>query len=166
MKLSEYMKAVKASATGERTGRQMVLAVDCSEGGTAASPDEYAVVANHVENHGASLNAKTAEKSYIGEGETVLKTGVQRTFAVTGQLLRGDEFHDTMNSHAMKFGVGSEVQRSYVYFDPGTKKGEKGMVTISVNKDGAGAAGDPGDIDVTLSAIGTPEEYTYTEAEG
>lgn len=165
MKLSEYMKAVKASATGERTGRQMVLAVDCTEGGTAASVDEYAVVANHIENHGASLSPKTVDKSYIGEGEMTLKTGAQRTFAVTGQLLRGDEFHDTMNSHAIKYGVGSEVQRSYVYFDPGTKKGEKGMVTISVNKDGAGAAGDPGDIDVSLAVIGTPEEFTYTNAE-
>lgn len=165
MKLSEYMKEVKASATGERTGRQMVLAVDCTEGGAAQSPDEYAVVANHVENHGASLNAKTTDKSYIGEGEMSLKTGVQRTFAITGQLLRGDEFHDTMNSHAMKYGIGSEVQRGYVYFDPGTMKGEKGRVTISVNKDGAGAAGDPGDIDVTLAVHGIPEEYTYEATE-
>ena len=81
MKLKDYMKEVTASATGERTGRQMVLAVDCTEGGSAASPDEYAVVANHVENHGASLNAKTTDKSYIGEGEMTLKTGVLKRSA-------------------------------------------------------------------------------------
>lgn len=163
MDLKTYMAAVKAAATGERTGRQMVLAVDCSTAdGTSSNVDAYAVVANHVENHGASLNAKTSDKSYIGEGDMTLRTGVQRVFSVTGQLLRGDTFHDFINSHAIKYGVGSEVQRDYVYFDPGTKKGEKGRVTISVNKDGSGAAGDPGDIDVTLSVIGTPEEYTYT----
>lgn len=164
MKLSEYMAAVKAAATGERTGRQMVLAVDCSAEGKATSVDDYAVVAQHVENHGASLSPTTVDKSYIGEGETTLKTGAKRSFAVTGQLLRGDEFHDFINSHAIKYGVGSEVQRGYVYFDPGTKKGEKGIVTIAVNKDGAGAANDPGDIDVALSAVGTPDEFTYPEA--
>lgn len=164
MKLSEYMAEVKASATGERTGRQMVLAVDCSEDGKAASVGEYVVIAQHIENHGASLSPNTVDKSYIGEGETTLKTGTKRSFAITGQLLRGDEFHDFINSHAIKYGVGSAVKRGYAYLDPGAKKGEKGTVTIAVNKDGSGAAGDPGDIDVTLSVDGTPDEYTYPEA--
>lgn len=165
MELKTYMAAVTASATGERTGRQMVLAVDCGTQETSTGVGSFAVVANHVENHGASLNAKTNDKSYIGEGDMTLRTGVQRVFSVTGQLLRGDTFHDFINSHAIKYGVGSEVQRGYVYFDPGTKKGEKGRVTISVNKDGSGAASDPGDIDVTLSVIGTPEEYEYVTEE-
>lgn len=164
MKLSEYMAAVSAAATGERTGRQMVLAVDCTASHSPASPDDYAIVAQHIENHGASLSPTTVDKAYIGEGETTLKTGTKRTFNVTGQLLRGDDFHDFINSHEIKYGVGSSVQRDYVYFDPGTKKGEKGIVTIAVNKDGAGAASDPGDIDVTLSVVGTPEEFTYTSS--
>ena len=140
----------------------MVLAINCSE---EANTDvgSYTVVANHIENHGASLSAKTVDKSYIGEGDMTLKMSTQRTFTVTGQLLRGDPFHDFINSHAIKYGVGSDVQKDYVYFDPGTKSGEKGQVTISVNKDGAGAASDPGDIDVSLAVIGTPEEFTYTE---
>lgn len=165
MKLSVFMAALGASvaATGERTGRQMVLAVDCSAGTPATAVGNYAVVGPHIENHGASLSAKTTDKSYVGEGDMTLKTGTQRTFGVTGQLLRGDEFHDFINQHAIKYGVGSAVQRSYVYFDPGTGEGEKGIVTIVVNKDGAGAAGDPGDIDVTLSAQGTPEEFTYED---
>lgn len=54
MKLSDYMNAAataNAPATGERVGRQMVLALDCSDGtGTAVS--DYAVIANHVENVG------------------------------------------------------------------------------------------------------------------
>lgn len=164
MKLSEFMAAAKQySATGERTGRQMVLALDCSEDGSAEVKD-YAVIANHVENVGASLSGKTVDKEYIGEGASTIKSSTQRSFDVTGQLLRGDEFHDFVCSHAIKYGVGSAVQRKYVYFDPGTMKGETGTATIVVNKDGAGAAGDPGDIDVSLSVAGTPEEYTYSDA--
>lgn len=163
MTLAEYMAAVAASvaATGERTGRQMVLALDCSASGDA-EVSAYAVVANHIENHGASLNAKTADKSYIGEGDSTLKMSTQRVFDVSGQLLRGDTFHDFINSHAIKFGVGSAVQRNYVYFDPGTGEGEKGTVTIIVNKDGAAAASDPADIDVRLASVGVAEEFSYS----
>lgn len=163
MTLSTYMAAVASSVAdeGERTGRQMVLALDCSENGDADVAN-YAVVANHIENHGASLNPKTADKSYIGEGDSTLKMSTQRTFDITGQLLRGDDFHDFINAHAIKFGVGSTVQRNYVYFDPGTGEGEKGVVTVIVNKDGAAAASDPADIDVRLAACGMPEEYTYS----
>lgn len=163
MTLATYMAAVESSvaATGERTGRQMILAVDCSNDGDAEI-SAYAVVANHIENHGASLNPKTVDKSYIGEGDSTLKTSTQRTFDVAGQLLRGDAFHDFVTSHAIKYGVGTDIQRNYVYFDPGTGKGEKGSLTIIVNKDGAAAAGDPADIDVRLAVNGTPEEYTYS----
>lgn len=166
MKLSTYMAAVAASvvATGERTGRQMVLGIDCSADGNA-DVGEYAVVANHVENHGASLNGKTADKSYIGEGDSTLKVSTQRQFDITGQLLRGDDFHDFINSHKIKYGTGATVQRPYVYFDPGTGEGEKGVVTIVVNKDGSAAAGDPADIDVRLSSVGVPEEYEYSAEE-
>ena len=163
MKLSTYMAAVASTVSdeGERMGRQMVLALDCSENGDSTEAN-YAVVANHIENHGASLNAKTADKSYIGEGDSTIKMSTQRTFDVAGQLLRGDEFHDFINSFAIKFGVGSAVQRNYVYFDPGTGEGEKGVMTIIVNKDGAAAASDPADIDVRLAACGIPTEYTYS----
>ena len=163
MKLSDYMAAVAASvsATGERTGRQVVLAIDCSADGDATVAN-YAVVANHVENHGAALNAKTVDKSYIGEGDSTLKTSTQRTFNVTGQLLRGDEFQDFVTSHAIKYGVGTEIVRNYVYFDPGTGDGETGQLAIIVNNDGAAAASDPADIDITLAVAGTPDEYTYS----
>lgn len=163
MKLSDYIAAAQAAAasTGERTGRQMVLAVDCSTDGDATVAN-YAVVANHIENHGAALNPKTADKSYIGEGDSTLKTGTQRTFDVVGQLLRGDDFHDFVCSHGVKYGVGSEVQRNYVYFDPGTGEGESGKVTIIVNKDGAAGASDPADLDVRLAVVGIPAEYTYS----
>lgn len=166
MTLAEFMAVAKQnnqfSANGERTGRQMVLAVDCSEDGSTEEKD-YVVVANHVENVGASLSGKTTDKEYIGEGSMTIKSSTKRSFDISGQLLRGDPFHDFICSHKIKYGVGSAVQRKYVYFDPGTMKGESGTVTIVVNKDGAGAAGDPGDIDVTMDVAGTPDEYTYSE---
>ncbi len=167
MKLSEYISAAQSAAasTGERTGRQMVLAVDCSADGDDTVAN-YAVVANHIENHGAALSPKTADKSYIGEGDSTLKTGTQRTFDVTGQLLRGDTFHDFVCSHAIKYGVGSAVQRNYVYFDPGTGEGESGKVTIITNKDGAAGASDPADLDVRLAVVGIPSEYTYSAGNG
>lgn len=167
MKLSEYISAAQSAAasTGERTGRQMVLAVDCSADGDATVAN-YAVVANHIENHGAALSPKTADKSYIGEGDSTLKTGTQRTFDVTGQLLRGDDFHDFVCSHDIKYGVGSTVQRNYVYFDPGTGEGESGKVTIITNKDGAAGASDPADLDVRLAVVGIPSEYTYSAGNG
>lgn len=167
MKLSEYMAAAAMAAipsTGVRVGRQMVLALDCGTGATTTPISDYAVIANHVENVGAALSGKTVDKEYIGEGASTLKTSTQRTFSVTGQLLRGETFHDFINSHAIKYGVGSEVQRKYVYFDAGTKRGETGTVSIIVNKDGASAAGDLGDIDVALSVVGTPTEYNYATA--
>ena len=163
MKLSEYMTAVAASvsATGERTGRQIVLAIDCSAQGNAEVAN-YAVVANHIQDHGAKLNPKTDEKSYIGEGDSTLKTSTQRTFSVTGQLLRGDEFQDFVTSHGIKYGVGTEIVRKYVYFDPGTGDGETGELAIIVENDGAAAASDPADISVTLAVNGIPAEYSYT----
>lgn len=168
MKLSEYLAASAAVAdvvaTGERTGSQMVLAVDCSENGNADIAD-YAVVAAHIENQGAALSPTTTDKEYIHEGPTTVKSSTKRTFSVTGQLLRGDEFHDFIASHKIKYGKGNTVQRKYVYFDPGTGKGECGDVIIIVNNDGAAAAGVAADIDVALNAVGTPSEYTHEELE-
>jgi hypothetical protein len=162
MTLTAYMAQVPAvPATGEIVGRKKVLAMDCSATGNAEVAD-YTVVAYHVENVGAALSGKTVDKEYIGEGSSTVKTGTQRTFSVVGQLLRGDEFHDFINSHAVKYGIGSAVKRGYVFFDAGTGTGEKGIVTIIVNNDGNGPAGDLVDIDVSLNVDGTPDEYTWT----
>ena len=164
MKLSDYMNAMGAApATGERIGRQMVLAVDCSEAGSETE-GEYAVVAYHFENVGASLSAGTVDKSYIGEGESTVKTSTQRTFSLSGQRLVGEEFQDFCCGHAIKYGTGSEVQRKYVYFDSGTKKGEKGTCTIIVKNDGSAAAGNPTDVQIDLNVNGVPEEFEWKGA--
>lgn len=162
MLLSEYMgKVLAAEATGEYNGRDMVLAVDCTEDGSAESPSAYTYAGAHIENYGATLNPKTEDKSYVYEGDSTLKLSTQRVFSVTGQRLISDAFQDFICSHAVAFGKGSQVQRPYVYFHSGTKKGEQGICTIIVNNDGNGAASSPADIDVELRCHST-KEYTYS----
>lgn len=163
MKLSEYMAALTAAeATGEYVGRDMVFAMDCSENGTATSIGDYAIAGPHVEDMGATLNPTSEDKSYIAEGDSTIKTSTKRSFTVTGQRLIGDTFQDFVCSFAIKYGKGSVVQRPYVYFHAGTKKGESGVVTILVKKDGAGAASATADIEVELQSCAIPVEYTYT----
>lgn len=124
MKLSEYMEALTAAeATGEYVGRDMVFAMDCSENGTATSIGDYAIAGPHVEDMGATLNPTSEDKSYIAEGDSTIKTSTKRSFTVTGQRLIGDTFQDFVCSFAIKYGKGSVVQRPYVYFHAGTKKG-------------------------------------------
>lgn len=165
MKLSEYMKKITAAkATGEYVGRDMVLALDCSEEGSSTAVGDYEVAGPHVEDVGASLTPTSTDKSYIYEGDSTLKTSTKRGFSVTGQRIIGDGFQDFVCSHAIKYGTGSAVQRNYVYFHTGTKQGESGMVTILTKKDGSGAASSAADIEVELQSCAMPEEYTYTTA--
>lgn len=164
MKLSEYMAAITAAeATGEYVGRDMVFAMDCSEDGAAKDVGDYAIAGPHVEDMGATLTPASTDKSYIYEGDSTLKTSTKRSFSVTGQRLIGDAFQDFVTSFAIKYGKGSAVQRPYVYFHSGTKQGEKGVVTILVKKDGAGAASATADIEVELQSCAIPVEYTYAD---
>lgn len=165
MKLSEFMAEVtrNASATGEVSANRMLLAVDCSASGDA-EVGEYAIAFVHVENVGAALSPKTTDKNYLYEGASTLKTDTQRTFAVTGQRFLGDAFQDFVCSHDIKFGVGSEVMRKYVYFNVDSGEGESGTATVVTKKDGSAASGNPTDIEVELLVVGAPAEYTYMEA--
>ena len=164
MKISEYMaKVTAASSTGEYVGRDMVLGLDCSEAASpAAKPGDYTYVGVHVEDYGAKLEASTEDKSYVYEGDSTIKTSTKRTFQITGQDYISDDFMDFIRSFAVKFGKGSAVQRGYVYFHNGTKKVEKGTMTIIVNSDGSGAASSTADVDVELKSCGPVEEYTYS----
>ena len=162
MLLKEYMeKLTAAEATGEYTGRDMVLAVDCTESGNAADPGDYAFVGVHIEDVGAELSPKSEDRSYVLEGDSTMKTSTQRTFTITGARYISDDFQDFCCSPAIKFGSGSAVQRNYVYFHSGTKTGEQGRMTILVNKDGGGAASDPAEFEVELKSSGAVSAYTY-----
>lgn len=164
MKLSEAMNGITPSTSfaGEVTGDDFILALDCSDDGSAASPADYDVATVHVSNYGAELSPETDSNNFYYEGYTAMKKSTSRKFKAVGKRLMGDAFQDFICSHAIKYGKGSAVVRGYVYFCALTGKGEKGKVLILVNNDGAAESGAIGDIDVELQVIGVPEEYTYS----
>lgn len=169
MKLSELMKGhtPKADYEGYVTNDDFVLAVDCSEAGTSATPDDYAVVQMGVTGLDSQMNPVTQDKQYIRAGQSTTKTGTQRSFAVSGDRYVGDDFQDFALSHKVKYGTGSTVIRDYVYFCVLNGKGEKGKASIIVNSDGAGDAGESAEIDIEIKKAGEqPTEYAYTAPAG
>lgn len=167
MKLSELMKdhTPKADFEGFVTNDDFVLAVDCTENG-AAEVGDYAVAQLGVTGLDANLNPITQDKTYIRSGQSTMKTGNQRSFKVSGDRYIGDEFQDFALSHAIKYGAGSAVVRKYVYFCLLNGKGESGEVSIIVNSDGNGAAGESAAVDIELKKSGpAPVEYAYSAAQ-
>lgn len=169
MKLSELMNGVTPNVDyeGWATNDDFILAIDLTPGAAvAAKTSEYGVVQLGVQGLDAQMNPSTADKVYIRAGQSTQKTGTQRTFSVSGDRYIGDDVQDFMFSHDIKYGTGNKVITNYVYFCMLTGKGEKGQVSIIVNSDGSGNAGDSSSIDVELKKVGSaPTEYTYS-AEG
>lgn len=164
MKLSELMsgRAPSAAFEGFVTNDDFVLAVDCSTDGSADVAD-YSVVQLGVAGLDAQLNPVTQDKQYIRAGQSTTKTGNQRSFAVSGDRYVGDDFQDFALSHKVKYGTGNEVIRPYVYFCILNGKGEQGKVSVIVNSDGSGDAGESSEIDIELKKAGNaPAEYTYS----
>lgn len=138
-----------------------ILAIDIS-GNPDTLPNDYAVVRTAFSTLESSLNSITVDKQYFGEGQSTTKTGTQRTFAMGGDRKIGDGAQDFILSHKIKYGTGNTVVVPYVYFNMLTGIGEKGLLSIIVNNDGSGSAGESAAIDVQFSKIGEmPEEYTY-----
>lgn len=167
MKLSALMAnhTVNKTFEGFVTNDDWVLAVDCGE--TPATDftkvTDFAVVQLGVAGLDSNLNPITQDKTYIRAGQSTTKTGNQRSFAVTGDRYVGDEFQDFALSHAVKYGVGQGVIRKYVYFNIITGEGEQGEVSIIVNSDGSGEAGNNSEIDIELKKAGAqPEAYAWT----
>ena len=94
-----------------------------------------------VEGLDANLNPVTSEKTYIRAGKSTLKSGTARSFAVSGDRYIGDPAQDFMLSHAMKYAGGNAAVTNYVYFCMLNGKGEKGQVSVIVNSEGGGNAG-------------------------
>ncbi len=162
MKLSELMAGYTPDPefTGYATNDDYVLAIDT---GTSQDEDDYEVVEMGVAGLDAQMNPITQDKTYIRAGQSTQKTGTQRAFKVTGDRYIGDAAQDFLLSHKMKYGTGNSVIVPYVYFCILTGKGEKGRVSIIVNSDGSGNAGESSSIDIDLRKAGElPEEYTYT----
>ena len=86
---------------------------------------------------------------------------------MSGDRYVGDVFQDFALGHGVKYGTGNAVIRDYVYFCVLNGKGERGKVSIIVNSDGAGNAGESAEIDIELrKAGGQPAEYVYTAPAG
>lgn len=166
MKLSELMQGYTPNPNFEGwvTNDDFVLAIDLSpEEDTATAPKEYGVVQMGIEGLDAQLNPITVDKTYIRAGQSTLRTGTQRSFKVSGDRYIGDEVQDYIMSHDIKYGTGNKVVTNYVYFNVLNGKGEKGQVTIIVNSDASGNAGESAAIDVELKKVGSvPAEYTYS----
>ena len=166
MKLSELMQGYtpNPSFEGWVTNDDFVLAIDLSpEADTATAPKDYGVVQMGIEGLDAQLNPITVDKTYIRAGQSTLRTGTQRSFKVSGDRYIGDEVQDYIMSHDIKYGTGNKVVTNYVYFNVLNGKGEKGQVTIIVNSDASGNAGESAAIDVELKKVGSvPAEYTYS----
>lgn len=163
IKVSELMAGYKPSEDFEGwvTNDDWVFAIDTT--GAAESEKDYYVVQMGIAGLDAQLNPITQDKQYIRAGQSTTKTGTQRTFAVTGDRYIGDIVQDFLFSPEIKYGTGNAVVVPYVYFNVLNGKGEKGKVSIIVNSDASGAAGESSGIDVSFNKVGQkPEEYTYS----
>lgn len=162
MLLSELMQNATPdpSYEGWVTNDDMVLAIAIAD---SAEVKDYAVVQMGVEGLDSNMNPVTSDKTYIRAGQSSLKTGTQRTFKATGDRYIGDEAQDYCLSHKMKYGTGNTCVTDYVYFNILNGKGEKGQVSIIINSDGSGAAGESAGIDIDFKKCGkVPDEYTYS----
>lgn len=168
MTLKELMQGFKPSEdyVGWVTNDDFVFAINLNPG--AATPtevEEYGVVQMGIEGLDAQLNPITVDKTYIRAGQSTQRTGTQRSFKVSGDRYIGDAVQDFLFSHDIKYGTGNKVITDYVYFNVLNGKGEKGQVSIIINSDGAGNAGESSAIDVEFKKVGSiPTEYTYSEA--
>lgn len=163
MTLEELMqgRTPNAAFEGWVTNDDFVFAINLAPGEKTEVHD-YGVVQMGIEGLDAQLNPITVDKTYIRAGQSTQRTGTQRSFAVSGDRYIGDAVQDFIFSHKIKYGTGNAVITDYVYFNILNGKGEKGKVSIIINSDGAGNAGESSSIDVEFKKVGNiPEEYTY-----
>ena len=169
MKVSELMKdrTVNPEYEGWVTNDDYVFAINASpEGASATADGDFEVVEMGIAGLDSQMNPVTQDKQYIRSGQNTMKTGTQRSFSVTGDRYVGDEAQDFCLSHKMKYGTGNNVVTDYLYFNILNGKGEKGKVSIIVNSDGSGNAGESSAVDIEFKKIGSnPVEYAYTAVE-
>ncbi len=166
MKVSELMKGytVNPDYEGWVTNDDYVFAIDVEpEGSTVTTDGDYEVVEVGIAGLDSQMNPVTQDKQYIRSGQNTMKTGTQRSFAVTGDRYVGDPAQDYCLSHKMKYGTGNSVVTNYLYFNILNGKGEKGKASIIVNSDGSGNAGESSAVDIEFKKIGSnPTEYMYS----
>ncbi len=160
MTVAELMqdKIPNRAFEGFSTADDMVLAVGF--GDVEGVPD-YTVAQKGITAQSGSLKAKTQDSHYLRAGVVSVKTGTTRSFQVSGDRYNGDAFQDALLAHGMKFGTGQAVIRPYTYFNILTGEGEAGMVSIAVENDLEGEAGENAMFSATLSSVDTPVFYAW-----
>lgn len=164
MKLSVLMADYTPSAqyNGALMADDFVLAIAPI---TETNVGNFLVVQQYVEGVNSSINATTVEKQYIRSGRSTTKTANQRTFSVSGDRFIGDEAQDFLDSK--KYATGQDAVCAYVYFNLKNGKGEKGQLTISLDTDAGGNAGDNASFSATLSKVGAaPETFEWSDISG
>ena len=147
---------------GFSTADDMVLAIDFSN--AAVSPGAYIAAQAGITEQSGQLAAQTQDAQYLRTGQVTVKTGTSRSFTVNGDRYNSDPFQDEILAHSMKYGTGQAVIRPYVYFNMLTGKGEQGSISIVVEDDLAGAAGENASFSAALTSTTKPVEYTFTPA--
>ena len=162
MKLTELMqgKTPNPDFEGFSTADDMVLAIGFS--GAETDPNQYIVAQEGITEQSGALEAQTQDSQYLRTGKVTIKVGTSRSFTVSGDRYNKDEFQDALLAYGLKYGTGQEVIKPYVYFNILTGKGEKGMISIAVESDLSGAAGENASFSAKLTSTRKPEEYTYT----
>lgn len=166
MTVSQLMTGLTPDAEfeGFATADDMVLAVDFS--GVAETPASYIVAQEGITEQSGALSPESKDSTYIRTGKSSTKTSTARTFTISGDRYMGDAFQDALLAHALKYGTGQTVIKPYVYFNRLTGKGEQGKVSVAIEDDLSGAAGENASFSATLTAVGTPTEYTYSAPTG
>lgn len=164
MKLSELMETLvpEPAFEGFSTADDLVLAIGFA--GSEADPNDYVVAQTGITEQSGKLTSQTKDSQYLRTGQVTTKTGTSRAFAVKGDRYNSDEFQDALLAHELKYGTGQSVIKEYVYFDMLTGKGERGKISIVIEDDLGGGAGDNASFSASLTSTVKPTEYTYTPA--
>lgn len=157
-------KSPNSSYKGIETADDIVFAIN-SGPGTNTKVAEYVVGEITATSIESALNPQTAQSTYIRAGQSTTKTGTQRTFTYNADRFVGDPFQEYCLS--TKFKTGQDVITDYVKFNIKTGKGEKGKVSVIVDNDGSGSAGDNSTVVIRFESIGEmPVEYTWSDDSG
>jgi len=164
MTVSQLMegKTPNPQFEGFSTADDMVLAIDFT--GSASTPQTFTVAQDGITNQSGSLSARTKDSQYLRTGQVTTKTGTSRAFKLSGDRYHKDDFQDALLAHELKYGTGQAVIKPYVYFNMLTGKGERGSISIVVEDDLSGEAGDNASFSATLTSTALPKAYTYEAA--
>lgn len=163
MTVAEVMAEIEVNPNfvGQGMTDDFVLAINTGEAGADVST--FSVCQDHITGVDPSVNGEMKEQTYIRTGRSSSKVSSQRSFSITGHRYFGDAFQDFCFSHKVKFGVGQACVAEYVFFNKYNGMGERGKVTISVNSDGGGNAGENATISIEMSATSeAPKEFDYS----